>query len=123
MKIEEIIKDKNLKLTPARVEILEILIEQNRPISYEDIRDRLTMDKATFYRNIAKFEESFIIRSFESNDKKRYFSLEENFHPHFICTKCNTISCLSKETPISLEGYKIESIIIKGICPECLKNL
>ncbi len=123
MKIEEIIKEKNLKLTPARVEILEILIEENKPISYEDIRDGLSMDKATFYRNISKFEESSIIRSFESNDKKRYFSLEKNFHPHFICTKCNTISCLNEESQISMKGYKIESIIIKGICPKCLKKV
>ena len=122
MEIRNIIKDKNLKLTPARVEILEILVTRNRPISYEDIKDELSMDKATFYRNIAKFEENAIIRSFESNDKKRYFSLEENFHPHFICTKCNTISCLSEKKLINMDGYKIESIIIKGICPLCLKS-
>jgi Fur family ferric uptake transcriptional regulator len=120
MKIQSIIKDKNLKLTPARVEVLEILVTKNKPISYEDIKDELTMDKATFYRNIAKFEENSIIRSFESNDKKRYFSLEQNFHPHFICTKCNTISCLSEDNLINMDGYKIESIIIKGICPLCL---
>ncbi len=122
MEIRNIIKDKNLKLTPARVEILEILVTRNRPISYEDIKDELSMDKATFYRNIAKFEENAIIRSFESNDKKRYFSLEQNFHPHFICTKCNTISCLSEKNLIDMDGYKIESIIIKGICPLCLKS-
>lgn len=122
MKIEQIIKEKNLKLTPARVEILEILLERNRPISYDDIKDSLSMDKATFYRNIAKFEDSFIIRSFESNDKKRYFSLEQNFHPHFICTQCNTISCLSEKNLINIDGYKIESIIIKGICPKCLNS-
>ena len=120
MEIQNIIKDKNLKLTPARVEVLEILVTRNRPISYEDIKDELSMDKATFYRNIAKFEENAIIRSFESNDKKRYFSLEQNFHPHFICTKCNTISCLSEKNLIDMDGYKIESIIIKGICPRCL---
>jgi len=120
MKIQSIIKDRNLKLTPARVEVLEILVTKNKPISYEDIKDELTMDKATFYRNIAKFEENSIIRSFESNDKKRYFSLEENFHPHFICTKCNTISCLSEKNLIEMDGYKIESIIIKGVCPRCL---
>jgi Fur family ferric uptake transcriptional regulator len=120
MEIQSIIKDKNLKLTPARVEVLEILITKNKPISYEDIKDELSMDKATFYRNIAKFEDNSIIRSFESNDKKRYFSLEQNFHPHFICTKCNTISCLSEKNLIDMDGYKIESIIIKGVCPLCL---
>ncbi|NOX14719.1 MAG: transcriptional repressor [Epsilonproteobacteria bacterium] len=120
MEVNQIIKEKNLKLTPARIEVLEMLMSKNRPISYEDIKDELSMDKATFYRNIAKFEKSSIIRSFESNDKKRYFSLEQNFHPHFICTKCDTISCLSEKNLIDMDGYKIESIIIKGICPLCL---
>ncbi|MCF6173079.1 MAG: transcriptional repressor [Campylobacteraceae bacterium] len=122
MKVNQIIKEKNLKLTPARVEVLEMLVTKNKPISYEDIKDELSMDKATFYRNIAKFEENSIIRSFESNDKKRYFSLEQNFHPHFICTKCNTISCLSEKNIIDMKGYIIESIIIKGICSKCLNS-
>ncbi|WP_331775796.1 Fur family transcriptional regulator [Sulfurospirillum sp. 1612] len=122
MTINQIIKNSNLKLTSARIEILEILLTKNKPISYEDIKNSLTMDKATFYRNIAKFEENAIIRSFEANDKKRYFSLEQNFHPHFICTKCHTISCLNETQIVEMDDYKIESIVIKGICPKCLQS-
>ena len=55
MKIEELIKDKNIKLTTARVRLLEILKEANRPLCYEEIKKDISMDKATFYRNIAKF--------------------------------------------------------------------
>jgi len=122
MKINQIIKNSNLKLTPARIEILEILLTKNKPISYEGIKNSLTMDKATFYRNIAKFEENAIIRSFEANDKKRYFSLEQNFHPHFICTRCHTISCLNETQIVQMDDCKIESIVIKGICPKCLQS-
>jgi Fur family ferric uptake transcriptional regulator len=42
-------------------------------LSYEDIKSDISMDKASFYRNITKFEEQGILNSFESNDKKRYF--------------------------------------------------
>jgi len=81
MEINQIIKNKNLKLTPARIEILEILMAKNKPICYEDIKETLSMDKATFYSNIAKFEENAIIRSFEANDKKRYFILFPTLTP------------------------------------------
>ena len=61
MKIEELIKDKNIKLTTARVKLLEILKEADRPLCYEDIKKDISMDKATFYRNIS-IESRFIHR-------------------------------------------------------------
>ena len=64
MKIEELIKNKNIKLTTARVKLLEILEEANRPLCYEEIKKDISMDKATFYRNIAKFEEEGILNAF-----------------------------------------------------------
>ena len=63
----------NIKLTSARKSILDILINSSKPLSYEDIKDKISMDKATFYRNITIFEEENIINSFESNDKKKIF--------------------------------------------------
>ena len=45
----------------------------------EDIKSDISMDKATFYRNISKFEEEDILNSFESNDKKRYYKAHQDF--------------------------------------------
>ncbi|XPV67798.1 MAG: Fur family transcriptional regulator [Halarcobacter sp.] len=109
------------KLTTARKEILEIFIKANKPLSYEDIKDKLNMDKATFYRNIIKFENEDIINSFESNDKKRYFEILNKQHSHFICTVCSKIECIHEKLDIDIKGHQIDNIIIKGICPNCLK--
>ena len=122
MNTEALIKKFGLKITPARKVILHILSKTNTPLSYEDIKNSLPMDKATFYRNIALFEEANIVNSFESNDKKRYYFIEQNLHPHFICTNCNSIECLKEDIIYALNGYKIESITIKGLCPECQKE-
>ncbi len=122
MDIKKIAEDKNLKLTTARKALLEIFSKATRPLSYEDVKENISMDKATFYRNMSKFEEEGLINSFESNDKKRYFEISKNCHSHFICTVCNKVECI-KETPdFSLEGYEIQNIIIKGICSKCLKK-
>ncbi|WP_419770332.1 MAG: Fur family transcriptional regulator [Candidatus Marinarcus sp.] len=116
--IEKLINNTNIKLTTARVAILELFTNASKPLSYEDIKSKLAMDKATFYRNITKFEEENLVTSFESNDKKRYFEIQKNPHAHFICSACSKIECL-KQQSIHLEGYKIENIIIKGLCPDC----
>jgi len=117
--INTLIHGTNIKLTTARKAILEILIASSKPLCYEDLKDKISMDKATFYRNISKFEEENIINSFESNDKKRYFEVQKNPHAHFICTSCSKVSCLPDDSNISLPGYQIDNVIIKGICPTC----
>lgn len=118
--IKDLINNSNIKLTTARSAILELLAEATSPLCYEDIKDKLSMDKATFYRNITKFEEENIINSFESNDKKRYFEILKNPHAHFICTSCSKIECVQEELPVILKGYQIDNIIIKGLCPTCI---
>ena len=120
MTITTLTENTNIKLTSARKSILEILINSNKPLSYEDIKNDLVMDKATFYRNISKFEEEKIINSFESNDKKRYFEIQKNKHSHFICNKCSNIECIHEKIELNLPSYQIDTIIIKGICPKCI---
>ena len=118
--IKEIIKNKNIKLTSARKEILDIFFTATKPLSYEEVRDDISMDKATFYRNIIKFENEKIINSFESSDKKRYYEIKQLPHPHFICAQCHRVECIKKEFEFNLEGYAIENIILKGKCPACI---
>ncbi|NOR56881.1 MAG: transcriptional repressor [Sulfurovum sp.] len=120
MKIDDIKNIKNLRFTDARIELLEILIKESRPICYEDIKNRIKMNKATFYRNIAKFVEGDIVSTFESNDKKSYFEIKVDTHPHFICNNCHAITCVSILNSIVLEGYAIDSVILKGTCKLCL---
>jgi Fur family ferric uptake transcriptional regulator len=119
MEIENIFEEKNLKFTAARKELLKILSEEKRPLCFEDIKERISMDKATFYRNVSKFESESIVNSFESNDRKRYYELQNAPHAHFICTVCNSIECLKSVEPIKLDGYQIVDMIFKGICKNC----
>ncbi|QOG11829.1 Fur family transcriptional regulator [Arcobacter sp. FWKO B] len=110
----------NIKPTNARIELVTILKKSTKPISYDDIKDSLSMDKATFYRNIILFEEEGLVNSFESNDKKRYYEITSNPHPHFVCKVCNKIECLAK-LMIDLPQHRIDNVTISGICRNCLK--
>ena len=119
MQTKNIIEEKNLKLTSARRELLELFTLEKKPLSFEDIKDKIRMDKATFYRNVSIFEHESILNSFESNDKKRYYEIQDFPHAHFICNSCNGIECLEDVPPIKLEGYRIFDMIFKGIYKNC----
>jgi len=119
MEIEKIIEEKNLRLTTARRELLELFIKEQKPLSFDDVKSRLKMDKATFYRNALKFENEAIVNSFESNDKKKYYEFQQYPHAHFICNSCNKIECLTNIEPIKIQGYKIVDMIFKGECKTC----
>jgi Fur family ferric uptake transcriptional regulator len=119
MNFKELIKKKNLKFTPARENILELFAKNNTPLSYEDIKVELSMDKATFYRNMLRFEEEGIFNGFESSNKKRYYELAQKEHAHFICSRCYGVECLNEQPHFKREGYRVQNIIIHGICPQC----
>ena len=99
----------NIKLTTARKSILELLINSNKPLSYEDMKDKISMDKATFYRNITIFEEENLISSFESNDKKRYFEIKKNQHSHFICSSCSKVECIHENLILIFQSIKLKT--------------
>jgi Fur family ferric uptake transcriptional regulator len=118
-KIEEITKNSSFRITKARNEILNTLIGASKPLSYDEFN--LSMDKATFYRNVAKFEEENLINKFESEDKKWYFEIVTKPHAHFICKSCKKVECIEKLS-LELEDYQIDSVILKGICGKCLTS-
>jgi Fur family ferric uptake transcriptional regulator len=119
MNFQEIVKNKNLKFTPARETILKLFSKATSPLSYEDIKAELSMDKATFYRNMLRFEEEGIFNGFESSDKKRYYELTRKEHAHFICSHCHNVECLDEKPSFEREGYTVENIIIHGKCSAC----
>jgi Fur family ferric uptake transcriptional regulator len=119
MDINRLLEDSPIKMTKAREAILKELISHDQPLCYEDIKDCISMDKATFYRNISMFEEEGIVVSFESGDKKRYYELKRAPHMHFVCNYCNSVTCIEQPIGIDIPNYAIENVILKGRCPSC----
>ena len=107
-----------LKATAGRVALLQHLYRASTPQCYEDVKASLAIDKATFYRTMATFENAHIVSSFESFDKRRYYEFRRNPHAHFICQICGDIECLERSN-IILPGYTIDTIVVKGSCSHC----
>lgn len=119
MKTKDIIAQNALKSTPAREKLLDIFLQKNAPLCYEDLKEEIKMDKATFYRNMHTFEEKGIMNGFESSDKKRYYEIHKKSHSHFICAVCHKVECLNTVSEFQLPGYQIDNIIIHGKCQKC----
>lgn len=119
--IETRLNAHHIKPTNARCAILEVLEDASSPLNYEQIKLQmsLSMDKATFYRNMARFEESGMVSKFESDDRKWYYELGGMEHAHFICESCHEISCMDIPVPSQAQGNKVTSVILKGTCKTC----
>lgn len=109
----------DLRITTIRKALIGHFAAASRPLSYNDLKDSLSMDKATFYRNMDRFEAAGIVRRIESDGRQWHFELANVPHPHFVCERCHRIECL-QELPFSAPaGYRIASVVYKGTCRTC----
>ncbi len=85
--LEEKLKDKGIRLTQQRSNILKVLIEAKRPISAQEIFNRLEgsnskLRLSTVYRNLNRFEKEGILKSVTLSDKEKWFELADRGHHH-----------------------------------------
>lgn len=138
-KIEEILEIHSLKKTKTRENILEVMLSCNKPISAEEIYEKINekkdvnIDKSTIYRNINTFEKYNIVRkAIDSVDEKALYEIEKSNHTHYIvCINCKKIEplkiCLMENKNKEIEentGYEVLAHDLKfiGLCDKCKKK-
>ena len=133
--LEEELKDLGIRVTRQRLEILNLMADQNKPLTAAEIFDKLKKSNlklrlSTVYRNLNKFVENNLVSKIEikMDKKESYFELlQGNHHHHLICLKCGKIiplKCPLKnyENKISDQtNYQIVEHRLKlyGLCPDC----
>lgn len=135
---KKILKSHNLKITPTRLAVLKILMDQNNALSCRELQlmGLADYDRITLYRTLQKFENLGIIHKISSPDGSiKYALCSENcppehhyeHHLHFYCLKCGKIYC---EDDIDISNIKINSefyieslqITAEGLCKNCYKS-
>jgi len=134
-----ILKSCNLKVTPVRVKVLEILLESGIAMSHTDITNRLgdnQIDKVTLYRTLNHFHKNGIIHKVANEDRNWLYAIliqnlekpePDHTHAHFICDDCEKIYCFpygsfGYDTIISKKnGFVVnkQEIRLHGLCPTC----
>lgn len=126
---------RNIKPTAMRELVLKVLTEQNVAINLTDLEQKFdNADKTTLYRTLKTFEENKLIHSIDDGTGAVKYALcketcqchPEDLHVHFLCTKCQQTYCLNDISIPSIElpvNFKLETInmVVKGICPNCVK--
>jgi Fur family ferric uptake transcriptional regulator len=86
-------------------------------------------DRVSIYRNIRLLLQKSVIHRIVCEGGKLRYAMEkrdlpQQQHPHFECTACGRVSCLTGSRPARLalpEGFVAHQMemLIKGICPKC----
>lgn len=133
--VKNLLKHRNLRVTPFRLDVLNIFDKYDNAISLRQIEEDLGKhDRITLYRTIKAFIESGIIHEIPLADGEKHLALcaddcahdghtHQHEHIHFQCKNCNEIFCVDVENfpKISLKNFKIDSVEItaKGLCEKC----
>ena len=131
--VRSVLHRAGLRVTPGRLEVIEVFSLSDRPVSPEEVRRRVpegAADRATVYRAVRSFVEAGILHQAYSEGRTSYYELsdhcgEDACHPHFICTDCGSATCFyemeSAPLPGLPEGFKVRrrKLTLFGLCPEC----
>lgn len=132
--IELVIKQAGLKVTSARVKILELMMHaQPRHLSAEDLFKQLldegeTLGLATVYRVLNQFAEAKILTRHNFEGGCAIYERAAEHHDHLICQRCGKI--IEFDDPIINQRLKMiaeqsntqiisKDLTLFGICSDC----
>ena len=128
------LKERGLRVTPQRLEVLRILSAGDGHPSVDEIHALVrakfpTTSLATTYKTVALLKELGEILELGFPDgSNRYDGHKPYAHPHVICTRCRTIMDpdlsmlrdmeeeVARETGFRIMTHRLDFF---GLCPEC----
>ncbi len=128
-----LLRNRNLKATPIRLELLSTIAEFDKAIPYSEIQNTLqNFDRVTLYRTINALLENGIIHKAMADEKDTFYAMcsthcnaqrHNHRHIHFKCMHCETVSCVAVEasTELDIPGHIVNELRIEasGICASC----
>jgi Fe2+ or Zn2+ uptake regulation protein len=132
------LKRLNLKITPKRLAILEILMKESVYLSPGEIWKKMKkrfvkIGLPTVYRNLEELFDGNIISKVNHSNRQLYYYLCQNqyHHHHFICLSCRRVEdinfCgvkdLEEEVKKKIKGKVLSHVLqVNGLCKNCLKK-
>ena len=129
-------RDKDLRLTPQRLEIFKALATATDHPTAETLHQRLipgmpTLSLDTVYRTLGTFANLGLVNKVETSESQAHFEVSQVQHHHLICRKCKEIidfqwKYIDKASlPEEVNSWgKIErkNIVVYGTCHKCLER-
>ena len=89
------LKTTGLKVTGARLGLLDIFKHAQRPLSIKEISGQLraaSADTATLYRNVQALAGLGLVKEIRLKSRQAYFELAGEHHHHLVCERCGKVS-------------------------------
>lgn len=134
-KYNRALKDLNLKVTPKRIAVLEILAGEFVYLGPDEIWKKMKkrfrrIGLPTVYRNLEELAAGGVISKVIHPDRKLYyyFCANRDHHHHFICVSCRKVEDITfcaareieEEVAGKIKGRVLSHILqINGLCENC----
>ncbi|WP_261828693.1 Fur family transcriptional regulator [Inconstantimicrobium mannanitabidum] len=136
MDADSFFRQKNLKVTKARVYIYMLLAKSSESLTAEYIyskskEDGIDINLSTVYRTLEIFEKKHIIEKFNIGENSHLYSLIKEQHKHVLqCSLCHKeieVPCPMKQIEELVKnqtGFTLteHTLKLKGICEKCSKK-
>lgn len=125
-----------LKVTPARVAVIETFLRADEPLAIQNILQRIQgrdVNQATVYRVVEALETIGIIRRVDfQHDHAHYELASDDDHHHVICRTCGAVENIMIDDGKLLKNVLRKSKIFRsiahhslefyGVCKNCAKK-
>jgi len=126
------LKEKNLKVTPQRLDILKYLDEHRTHPTVDEIYQNLkknnpSLSKTTVYNSVETLDQYNIIQAITITGNVVRYDFNREMHHHFLCKTCGEIidievSCPMQDNMLNCK-HQIDEVhgYFKGTCKNCLE--
>ncbi len=129
----------NLKVTPKRLAILDIMAKEPVYFSPDEIWERMKerfrhIGLPTVYRNLEELSEGSVIAKVIHPNRQLYYYFcpnQDQHHHHFICISCRRVQdvhvCgvreIEEEVKKKIRGRVLSHILqVNGLCKKCSRK-
>ncbi|EKP94271.1 MULTISPECIES: Fur family transcriptional regulator [Thermaerobacter] len=132
------LRERGLKVTPQRMEILKAVMRAGRPVTAREVTDavrarhpRVSVD--TVYRNLTVLTRCGLISpvNLQGRDGTRFeYQGDDRHHHHFVCVACGRSFCVEwcptatlQAVPSQDPGFRVlgHAFEVYGYCSRCQK--
>ena len=135
---ESILKKHGLKVTEARLQVLEVLMTTQGHLTADQVNKALedkgvaALSVATVYRVLTQFHEEGLVHKHQFDETAFVYEYaDDSHHDHLICQECGKIDEFfdleiekAQMRVAQAKGYELKghSMVLHGICALCQKN-
>lgn len=129
---DALLRDLNLKITPKRRAILDLLADEGGYATPEELWRKLKLRFSriglpTVYRNLDELAAGGVLTTILHPDRKLYYYYCDNrsHHHHFVCLSCRRVEdvefCGLAEIERRVEGKVVSHVLqVNGYCRDCM---